>query len=113
MFDSHTGKNPTQNKRGIVRVQIGEVKNLKWGMQVKKQEGEQASGNTVQLSIMSSAQASIGYYDVMVETKSKDSSGEESLHRFKHQEQICMLFNAWCKGNLQPIKLNCKVSGSR
>ena len=71
-------------------------------MQVKEADGE-----TVQLSIMSSAQAAIGYYDVIVETKSKDSSGEESLHRYRHEEQICILFNAWCKGNflIQSIDL--------
>ncbi|KAJ7377337.1 hypothetical protein OS493_029696 [Desmophyllum pertusum] len=87
-----TGKNPQQNKGGIVRVQIRDALVLsKWGMQVKE-----ANGNTVRLSIMSSAQAAIGYYDVMVETKSKDSSGEESLYRYKHEEQICILFNAWC-----------------
>lgn len=95
LFYFCAGKNPKQNKGGIVRIQIQDALILsKWGMQIKE-----ANGNTVRLSIMSSAQASIGYYDVMVETKSKDSSGEESLHRFKHQEQICILFNAWCLGN--------------
>ena len=64
-------------------------------MQVKE-----ANGKTVRLSIMSSAQAAIGYYDVIVETKSKDSAGEKSMHRYKHEEQICILFNAWCKGIL-------------
>ena len=95
VFYSHTGKNPQQNKGGIVRVQIRDALVLsKWGMQVKE-----ANGNTVRMSILSSARAAIGYYGVMVETKSKDSSGEESLYRYKHEEQICILFNAWCLGN--------------
>lgn len=93
---SRTGKNPKENKGGIVRVKIRDTLIVsKWGMHVN----EEADGKTVRLSIMSSAQAMIGYYDVMVETKSKDSSGEESLHRHKHEEQICILFNAWCLGN--------------
>ena len=96
MFYSLTGKNPKQSKRGIVRIRVRDTLILsKWGMQVKE-----ANGKTVRLSIMSSAQAAIGYYDVIVETKSKDSSGEKSLHRYKHEEKICILFNAWCKGIL-------------
>ena len=94
-FSYHTGRNPLQTKGGIVRVQIEDALVLsKWGMQVKE-----ANGNTVRMSILSSARAAIGYYGVMVETKSKDSSGEESLYRYKHEEQICILFNAWCLGN--------------
>ncbi|XP_078360106.1 protein-glutamine gamma-glutamyltransferase K-like, partial [Oculina patagonica] len=92
-----TGKNPQQSKRGgIVRVQKQDTLILsKWGWQVKE-----ANGNTVRLSVMSSSQAAIGYYDVMVETKSKDSTGEQSLHRHKHEEQICILFNAWCQDDV-------------
>ena len=97
-----TGNNPKENKGGIqVRVAIQKEALIPstWGMQVKKDNGDK-----VHLSIMSSAQASIGYYDVIVETKSKDSSGEESLHRHKHKEQICILFNAWCPGKFNWIK---------
>lgn len=111
VFCSRTGKKPQQNKGGIVRVEIRDaVLASKWGMQVKE-----TNGNTVCLSIMSSAQATIGYYDVMVETKSKDSSGEESLHRHKHEEQICILFNAWCRGKFNRIIIEntaCSLCGS-
>lgn len=70
-----------------MRVEIRDALVLsKWGMQVKE-----ANGNTVRLSIMSSANAAIGYYDVMVETRSKDSSGDEALYRYKHEEQIFYL----------------------
>ena len=101
VFYSRTGKNPKQNKGGIVRVEIRDALIAsKWRMQVIETDG-----NTVRLSITSSAQAMIGHYDVMVETKSKDSSGEESLHRHKHEEQICILFNAWCPGKFNWIKI--------
>lgn len=65
-----------------------------WGMQVRE-----ANGSTVHLSIISSAKAIIGRYEVFIETKSKNSSGETSLFRYKHEGQICVLFNAWCSGN--------------
>ncbi|KAJ7377340.1 hypothetical protein OS493_029699 [Desmophyllum pertusum] len=80
-----TDKNPHQNEAFTARVEIQDVLLLsKWGMQVKE-----ASGNTVCLSVMSSAQAMIGCYDVKVETKRKGScSGEISQYRCKNGEQI-------------------------
>jgi len=87
-----TGKRPQESKGSLVRVVIQETLTpSKWGMRVKE-----TSGNTVRLSIMSAAKAIIGRYEVFVETKSKDSSGQMSMSRYKHEEQICVLFNAWC-----------------
>ncbi|KAL9985106.1 hypothetical protein ACROYT_G007472 [Oculina patagonica] len=87
-----TGKRPQESKGSIVRVASQDNLNPKqWGMQVKE-----ANGSTVRLSIMSSAKAIIGRYEMFIETKHKESSGEESLFRYKHDEQICVLFNAWC-----------------
>ncbi len=84
---SHAEKNSYQDKVVVVRVEKRDTLLLsKWGMQVKE-----ANGNTVRLSVMSSAQAAIGYYDVMVETKSKDSSGVTSLYQCKNGEQICFM----------------------
>ena len=79
-----------------MRVKIrDQLVSSKWGMQVK-----QTNGNTVRLLVMPSVNAAIGYYELMVETKSKDSSGDVSPYRYKHEEeQICILFNAWCQGN--------------
>lgn len=89
------GKRPQESKGSIVRVSVGESLSPKqWGMQVKE-----ASGTTVHLSIMSSAKAIISRYEVFIETKRKGAAGEESLFRYKHEEQICILFNAWCSGN--------------
>ena len=67
----------------------------KWGMQVKE-----AHGNTVRLSVMPSAvKAIIGRYEVFIETKRKGLPDEKSMSRYKHEEKICILFNAWCAGN--------------
>lgn len=65
-----------------------------WGMQVTE-----ASGNTVHLSIMSSAKSITGRYDVLIETNSTASSGDDSLFRHKVEEQIFVLFNPWCSGD--------------
>lgn len=91
------GKRPQESKGSIVRVAVDESQLLptQWGMQLKK-----AHGSTVRLSIMSSAKAIIGRYEVFIETKRKNVSEQESLFRYKHEEEICVLFNAWCSGNL-------------
>ncbi|KAJ7377341.1 hypothetical protein OS493_029700 [Desmophyllum pertusum] len=87
-----TGKRPQESKGSIVRVAFRDsLTPTQWGMQVRE-----ANGSTVHLSIISSAKAIICRYEVFIETKSKNSSGETSLFRYKHEEQICVLFNAWC-----------------
>lgn len=98
-----TGDDPQENKGGIERVKIrDELVSSKWGMQVK-----QTNGNTVRLLVMPSVNAAIGYYELMVETKSKDSSGDVSLYRYKHEEeQICILFNAWCQDDVVYMEKN-------
>ena len=63
-------------------------------MQIKE-----AGGNTVRLSIMPPANAITGQYEIFIETKSKNSSGEILTYRYKHEEQFYILFNAWCAGN--------------
>lgn len=67
---------------------------MTWGMQIKDY-----NGSTVRLSIMPAANAIIGQYEMFVETKSTDSSGEKVIHRFQHKEHLYILFNAWCTGN--------------
>lgn len=67
---------------------------MNWGVQIKEN-----NGNTVRLSIMPAANAIIGQYEMFIETKSTDSSGEKFVHRFQHKEHLYILFNAWCTGN--------------
>ena len=76
-----------QKKVAIVRVEFCDaLLRSKWGMQIKE-----ANGNTVRLSVMSSDQATAGYYNVRMETKSQDSFGETSLYQLKNRQQICFL----------------------
>ena len=89
------GERPQESKGSIVRAANSDALTPnEWGMQVKE-----ASRNTVRLSIMPSAKkATIGRYEVFIETKSKSSSVEESMSRYQHKEDIYILFNAWCAG---------------
>ena len=90
---SLTGNQPKQSKGSLVRVVIQETLTpTQWGMQIKE-----ANGNTVRLSVMSAAKAIVGRYEVFIETKNKDLPGKMS--RYKLEEEICILFNAWCPGN--------------
>ena len=80
-------KNCDQKKVDIVRVEFCKaLLRSKWGMQIKE-----ANGNTVRLSVMSSDQAMVGYYNVRVETKSKDSFSETSLYQLKNGQKICFM----------------------
>ena len=63
-------------------------------MQIK-----QVSGKTVRLEVMPSAKALIGQYEVFVETRMTDAAGKKVVFRYKDDDKICVLFNAWCEGN--------------
>lgn len=85
------GSRPQESKGSIVRVAIQEILTpAKWGMKVK-----QISGKTLQLTVMPSAEALIGQYEVFVETKMTDD--EKPVFKYKDDDTICVLFNAWCK----------------
>ncbi|XP_044172824.1 protein-glutamine gamma-glutamyltransferase K-like isoform X1 [Acropora millepora] len=87
-----TGKRPLESKGSLKRVTVQDsLTPMTWGMQIKEN-----NGNTVRLSIMPAATAIIGQYEMSVETKSTDSSGEKFIHRFQHKEHLYILFNAWC-----------------
>ena len=70
-----------------------ELTPTKWGMQVKETKGKDVS-----LSIMPASKAIIGQYELFVETKRKDSSGEIAMSRYQDKKPIYLLFNAWCQG---------------
>ena len=77
----------------------------RWGMKIKH-----AQEKTVCLTVMSSAKAFVGKYDLYVETRIKsdaEDSGDQLEFRYKHKEEMIVLFNAWCKGILgSPIYLS-------
>ena len=96
------GSRPQESKGSIVRVAIHEILNpVTWGMKIK-----QISGKTLHLTVMPSAKALIGQYEVFVETKMADD--KKSVFRYKDDDKVCVLFNAWCKGKYN-THTECKV----
>lgn len=96
------GSRPQESKGSIVRVAIHEILNpVTWGMKIK-----QISGKTLHLTVMPSAKALIGQYEVFVETKMDDD--KKSMFRYKDDDKVCVLFNAWCKGKYN-THTECKV----
>ena len=61
---------------------------------------KEVSGKNMYLTVMSSANAIIGRYEVFLETKTTDSDGKLSVFRRKEEEIVCILFNAWCEGTV-------------
>ena len=96
------GSRPQESKGSIVRVAIHEILNpVTWGMKIKH-----ISGKTLHLTVMPSAKALIGQYEVFVETKMADD--KKSVFRYKDDDKVCVLFNAWCKGKYN-THTECKV----
>lgn len=89
-----TGSRPQESKGSISRavIQDTHLDPALWGMKISK-----VSGKTIRLTIMPSAKAMIGDYEVYVETKMLDTSGKKLICKYKDNEKLCILFNAWCK----------------
>ncbi|XP_029193882.2 protein-glutamine gamma-glutamyltransferase K-like [Acropora millepora] len=89
-----TGSRPQESKGSISRavVQDNYLDPAHWGVKISK-----VSGKTIRLTIMPSAKAIIGDYEVYVETKMVDTSGKALICKYKDNEKLCILFNAWCK----------------
>ncbi|CAH3034647.1 unnamed protein product [Porites lobata] len=84
-----TGKKPQESKGSLVRVTLRDVLTPKqWGMKIKE------------VSVIPSANAIIGRYEVFLETKTRDSDGKLSVFRRKEDEIVCILFNAWCQDDV-------------
>ena len=61
---------------------------------------KEVSDKTMHLTVMPSANAIIGRYEVFLETKTADSEGKLSVFRRREDEIVCILFNAWCQGTV-------------
>ena len=88
------GGRPQESKGSIIRVLPRQtLSTTQWGMKIK-----QVSGKTVRFTVMASAKAIIGQYEVFVETIMKDADGNKLVLGYKDDDKVCVLFNAWCKG---------------
>lgn len=70
---------------------------------------KQISGKTMRLVVMPSAKALIGQYEVFVETRMTDAAGNKTVFRYKDDDKICVLFNAWCKGNWKTLAIKASL----
>ena len=88
------GRRPQESKGSVIRALLRQtLSTTQWGIKVKK-----VSGKTVSFTVMPSAKAMIGQYEVFVETIMKDADGRKLVFRYKDDDKVCVLFNAWCKG---------------
>ena len=105
-----SGNRPQESKGSLIRVAAtDDLTTSRWGMKIKHAEEK-----TVCLTVMSSAKAFVGKYDLYVETRitsDAEDSGDQLEFRYKHDEEMIVLFNAWCKGILgSPIYLSIYLS---
>ncbi|XP_022797905.1 coagulation factor XIII A chain-like isoform X2 [Stylophora pistillata] len=86
-FVSVADEDIRQSRKTTVRVEIQDVLLLsQWGMQLKE-----ANKKSIHLSVIASAQALPGDYEVIVGTESLDSSGETAMYRCKNRERIYLV----------------------
>ncbi|XP_031574410.1 protein-glutamine gamma-glutamyltransferase K-like [Actinia tenebrosa] len=88
-----TGPRPQQSKKSIIRLQnSNSLSTSSWGMHIVEHRGA-----TVEMSVMSPADAIVGEYSLFVETRSNRYGGNHHSFKQKRDEKIIILFNAWCK----------------
>lgn len=91
-----TGRRPQESKGSVIRALLRQtLSTTQWGIKVK-----QVSGKTVRFTVMPSAKAMIGQYEVFVETIMNDADGSKLVFRYKDDDKVCVLFNAWCKDDV-------------
>lgn len=54
--------------------------------------------STLELEILSAPSCIIGEWDLHIYTITKDKRGQTKELHYKHDEDIIILFNPWCKG---------------
>ncbi|XP_069113248.1 protein-glutamine gamma-glutamyltransferase 2-like [Argopecten irradians] len=93
-----TGLNPDESKGTKITIDIDEDGNKfnnsnKWQARVASKMPAQ----TLDIEIYSPYDCIVGEWDMHVYTISKDKRGVEKKLHYKHDEDIFILFNAWCK----------------
>lgn len=53
---------------------------------------------TITVRVTCAADAIVGRYQLFIETFHKNQQGELDTYRFKHPDDIYLLFNPWCTG---------------
>ena len=90
-----TGSHPKESKKTLIRVhEVEELTTQSWGMKLNTIDEQ-----SVEVIVMSPADAIVGDYSIYVETTTKQEGLDEDLvYRRKLPHKLYILFNAWCKG---------------
>ncbi|XP_071091766.1 hemocyte protein-glutamine gamma-glutamyltransferase-like isoform X1 [Haliotis cracherodii] len=87
-----TGSRPQQSKGSVVGVQkVDKVKDNEWGFQILSVEEK-----ALVLNVSSDADTIVGRYQLFVDTVHTSSQGNVEKFRYKHPDDIYILFNPWC-----------------
>ncbi|XP_064610806.1 protein-glutamine gamma-glutamyltransferase K-like isoform X2 [Liolophura sinensis] len=93
VFKFVTGSRPMQSKSTVVPVSnVGEANSKDfWSYQILATEEK-----TITVRVTCAADAIVGRYQLFIETFHKTQQGELDTYRFKHPDDIYLLFNPWC-----------------
>lgn len=99
-LSSFLGCGPKESKGTLIRVPVNRDREFARDVWLAKFTQRQNDGETVtRVQITPPANAIVGRYDFFVETKTEASDSEKpEIFRYKHPEEIIVLFNPWCRG---------------
>ncbi|KAL3859441.1 hypothetical protein ACJMK2_009661 [Sinanodonta woodiana] len=88
-----TGSQPRQSKGTVVPVRMEtNLNNSQWGYQLLGAEDRK-----VNLKVMTAHDAIVGRYHLFVETTHVTDDGTTEKYRFRHNDDVYILFNPWCQ----------------
>lgn len=86
-----TGSRPLQSKGSVVSVRkAGETLPGDWSYEICS-----VMDRAVTLSVTSAANAIVGRYEMFIDSIHTPSGGEVEKHRYKHPDDIYLIFNPW------------------
>ena len=89
-----SGARPQESKGTIVRMPVfpsGSTSDLAWSSKVVE-----VKDKTLKLEVTPDTDCNIGKYEILIETKLKDS--DKDFTKADTEQIFYVLFNAWCKG---------------
>ncbi|XP_025115118.1 protein-glutamine gamma-glutamyltransferase K-like isoform X2 [Pomacea canaliculata] len=86
-----TGSRPLQSKGSVVSVrQVSEAHAGDWNYELVS-----VVDRAVTLKVISTPKAIVGRYEMFIDTFHKGGEGEVEKHRYKHPDDIYIIFNPW------------------
>lgn len=91
---SDTGSRPLQSKGTVVPVhKVDSFDSSRWGFNITEIDDK-----TVSLKLFSTADAIVGRYQIFIDTFHKNPNGDVDKFRYKHPDDIYIIFNPWSQG---------------